>query len=99
MSLTATFPAFLGRSPGLFLPWRRAAVFQQGADGINECRTACAQLADAVPRHQLEQLLAPRQQGYQYAPAVVTVAAPPHLPRRLPPRQKVSPAVWFWSSP
>src|SRR6267143_4397676 len=99
MSLTATFIAFLGRSPGLFLPWRRAAVFQQGADGINECRTACAQLADAVPRHQVEQLLAARQQGYQYAPAVVTVAAPAHVAVRLQPVDEFDGAVMFQRQP
>src|SRR6267143_946180 len=99
MSLTRTFIPFLGRSPGLFLPWRRAAVFQQGADGINECRTACAQLADAVPRHQLEQLLAARQQGYQYAPAVVTVAAPAHVAVRLQPVDEFDGAVMFQRQP
>src|SRR5260221_3256406 len=48
------FPALLGRSAGLFLARQRAAIFQQGADGIHQCRAAGAQFADAVPRHLFE---------------------------------------------
>src|SRR5258708_39067112 len=78
-SLNTLYLTFLGSTPGSFLAGRRAAVFQQRADGIHERRAACAQLADAVSRHQLEQLLSPRQKRYQDAPAVVPAAAPAHL--------------------
>src|SRR6267378_5335468 len=56
-SFTAAFLALLGRSPRLCLAWRRAANFQQRADSIHQRCTAGAQLADAVSRHLLEQLL------------------------------------------
>src|SRR5713226_6988853 len=51
----------LGRSPWFLLGRRRAANFQQGADGVYQRCAAGAQFADTVPRHLLEQLLSPRQ--------------------------------------
>src|SRR6267143_6000110 len=78
-SLTTAFLALLGRSPRLFLAWRRAAVFQQGAGECHQRCAARAQLADAVSRHLLEQLLSPRQQRHQDAPAIVPAAAPAHV--------------------
>src|SRR5258708_14152401 len=78
-SLNTTILAYLGRSPGLLPVWRRVAVFQQRADGIHQRRAARAQLADAVPRHLLEEFFAPRLQCNQHSPAVIAAAAPAHL--------------------
>src|SRR5260370_28571857 len=74
-SLTTAFLALLGRSTWFLLGHRRAAVFQQRADGIHQRRAARAQFADAVSRDLLEQFLAARQQRHQDSPAVVPAAA------------------------
>src|SRR5712692_7929012 len=92
-SLNTVYLAFLGSTPGTFLAGRRAAVFQQRADGIHQRRAACAQLADAVSRHLLEQLLSPRQQRHQDAPAIVPVAAPAHVAVGLQPVDQFDRAV------
>src|ERR1700681_4663280 len=84
-SLTAAFLALLGRSPRVLLPCRRAANFQQRADGVPQRRAARAQLADAVSRNLLEQLLSPRQQRHQDAPAIVPAAVPAHVAMGLQP--------------
>src|SRR5260370_38099026 len=78
-SLNTTILAYLGRSPRLLPVWRRVAVFQQRADGIHQRRAARAQLADAVPRHLLEESFAPRLQCNQDSPAVIAAAPPAHL--------------------
>src|SRR5467141_3788603 len=98
-SLTTAFLALLGRSPRLFLAWRRAANFQQRADGIHQRRPARAQLADAVSRHLLEQLLSPRQKRHQDAPAVVPAAAPAHVAMGLQPVDQLHGAVMLQRQP
>src|SRR5216684_1870010 len=99
ISPTAAFLASLGRAPRLFFAWRRAAVFQQSADGVDQCRAACAQLADAVSRHLLEQLLSPRKQRHQDAPAIVPVAAPAHVAMGFQPVDQLDRAVMLQCQP
>src|SRR5712692_10937734 len=98
-SLNTTILASLGRSPGLLPVWRRAAVFQQRADGIHQRGAACAQLADAVSRHLLEQFLSPRQKRYQDAPAVVPAAAPACVAVGLQPVDQLDRAVVLQRQP
>src|ERR1700687_186466 len=98
-SLTAAFLASLGRSLRLLLAWRRAANFQQRADGVHQRRAARAQLPDAVSRHLLEQLLSPRQQRHQAAPAVVSAAAPAHVAMGLQPVDQLHGAVMLQRQP
>src|SRR5229473_85292 len=98
-SLNTVYLAFLGSTPGTFLAGRRAAVFQQRADGIHQRRAACAQLADAVSRHLLEQFLSPRQKRYQDAPAVVPAAAPAHVAMGLQPVDQFDRAVMLQRQP
>src|SRR5467141_2218144 len=98
-SLTTAFLALLGRSPRLFLAWRQAANFQQRADGIHQRRPARAQLADALSRHLLEQLLSPRQKRHQDAPAVVPAAAPAHVAMGLQPVDQLHGAVMLQRQP
>src|SRR5712664_1301458 len=98
-SLNTTILASLGRSPGLLPVWRRAAVFQQRADGIHQRRAARAQLADAVSRHLLEQFLSPRQKRYQDAPAVVPASAPAHVTVGLQPVDQFNRAVMLQRQP
>src|SRR6266849_3524215 len=99
VSLTTAFLALLERSPRLFLAWRQAANFQQRADGIHQRRAAGAQLADAVSRHLLEQLLSPRQQHHQDAPAVIPAAAPAHVAMGLQPIDQLDRAVMLQRQP
>src|SRR5712664_4410796 len=98
-SPTTAFLVSLGRSPRLFLAWRRAAVFQQGADGVDQCRAAGAQFADAVSRHLLEQLLSSRKQRHQDAPAIIPVAAPAHVAMGLQPVDQFDRAVMLQRQP
>jgi hypothetical protein len=71
------------------------AVFEQGTDGIHQSCTTRAQFADAVPCDLFEQFFTARQQGYQYAPAVVTVAVPAHVAVCLQPVDEFDGAVMF----
>jgi len=52
-----------------------------------------------VPCDLFEKFFAARQQGYQYAPAVVTVAAPAHVAVRFQPVDEFHGAVMFQRQP